>query len=86
MKQQIEFQLPVQIAAADPASETTVFEAQICSHVYRLYGPTDEEMAIVEGNDGSDAETQRKDFPHPASPRKREKSVAEEPMDDAVLE
>ena len=47
---------------------------------------TDEEIAIVEGNGRPDAETQRKASPPPASPRKRGKPAAEEPMDDEVLE
>ena len=32
----------------DPSADTSVLEAQIVAHVYRLYGLTDEEIAVVE--------------------------------------
>ena len=70
----------------DSAADTFMFEVQLDALVDRIYGLTDEEMAIFDDNGRSDAETQRKEAPHPASPRKRGKPAAEEPMDDEVLE
>ena len=70
----------------DGNANTASLEAEIDQLVYKLYGLTDEEIAIVEGNGRPDAETQRKASPPPASPRKRGKPAAEEPMDDEVLE
>ena len=72
--------------ARDGNADTSSLEAEIDQLVYKLYGLTDEEIAIVEGNGRPDAETQRKDSPHPASPRKRGKPASEEPMEDEVLE
>ncbi len=72
--------------ASDPSADTSALESQIDSLVYRLYGLTDEEVTIVEGNGRSDDEPQRKDSPHPASPHKRGKPAAEKSMDDEVLE
>lgn len=72
--------------ARDGNADTSSLEAEIDQLVYKLYGLTDEEIAIVEGNGMSNAETQRKASPPPASPRKRGKSAAVEPMEDEVLE
>jgi hypothetical protein len=39
---------------ADPTADTSALEAEIDQLVYKLYGLTDEEIAIVEGRGGED--------------------------------
>jgi hypothetical protein len=39
---------------ADPAADTSALEAEIDQLVYKLYGLTDEEIAVVEGRGGED--------------------------------
>lgn len=75
---------------ADPAADTTTLESEIDQLVYKLYGLTDNEIAIVEGRNEANQEPQGETTNRPAaSPRRRRQSTAPAipaPLDDEVLE
>ena len=75
---------------ADPAADTTKLEADIDALVYKLYGLTDEEIAVVEGKDKATQKTLSADAQAPVvPPRKRGRIAAVEEHaadDDEVLE
>ena len=73
----------------DPDADTSSLEAEIDQLVYKLYGLTEDEIAIVEGKGGTNQEPQNAATPRPAaSPRRRKQSVVvtETTDDDEVLE
>ena len=75
---------------ADPSADTTALESEIDALVYKLYGLTDEEIAVVEGRDKAGQQVAIPDSQSPAtSPRKRGRVAAVEEQaadDDEVLE
>ena len=71
---------------ADPAADTKELEAEIDALVYKLYGLTDDEIAIVEGKDKA---TQEAPVTAPAPSRKRSRAAKQAEADeeeDEVLE
>ena len=74
----------------DPAADTTTIESEIDQLVYKLYGLTDDEIAIVEGRNETKQEPQGETARRPAaSPRRRRQSdvpVVPASLDDEVLE
>lgn len=74
----------------DPNADTSVLESKIDQLVYKLYGLTDDEIAIVEGKNETNQEPQGKTAGRPfASPRKRRQvitSALSESTDDKVRE
>ena len=72
---------------ADPNADTSALELQIDLLVYKLYGLTDDEIAIVEGRNETKQEPQGETARRPAaSPRRRRQSPVPAPLDDEVLE
>ena len=74
----------------DPAADTTTIESEIDQLVYKLYGLTDDEIAIVEGRNETKQEPQGETARRPAaSPRRRRQSstpATPAPTDDEVHE
>ena len=74
----------------DPAADTTTIESEIDQLVYKLYGLTDDEIAIVEGRNETKQEPQGETARRPAaSPRRRRQATTPAtpaPTDDEVLE
>ena len=82
-----------QILAAkktDPNADTSALESKIDQLVYKLYGLTDDEIAIVEGRNETKQEPQGETARRPAaSPRRRRQvttPASPEPANDEVLE
>lgn len=70
-----------------PNTDTSALESEIDQLVYKLYGLTDDEIAIVEGRDESKQEPQGETARRPAaSPRRRRQSSTPATLDDEVLE
>ena len=80
----------IEAKKADPTADTTKLEADIDALVYKLYGLTDEEIAVVEGKDKASQMTVSADAQAPVvPPRKRGRVAAVEEQaadDDEVLE
>ena len=74
----------------DSNADTSALESEIDQLVYKLYGLTDDEIAIVEGRNETKQEPQGETARRPAaSPRRRIQShvpSSSEPIDDEVLE
>ena len=74
----------------DPDADTSSLEAEIDQLVYKLYGLTEDEIAIVEGRNETKQEPQGEIARRPAaSPRRRRQSavpVVPASLDDEVLE
>ena len=67
--------------------DMSALESEIDQLVYKLYGLTDEEIAIVEGK--RETKQEPRDKPPAASPRRRRQSstpATPAPTDDEVLE
>lgn len=76
--------------ARESDADTSALESEIDQLVYKLYGLTDDEIAIVEGRNETKQEPQGETARRPAaSPRKRRQSTVPAipaPLDDEVLE
>ena len=72
----------------DSNADISALESEIDQLVYKLYGLTDDEIAIVEGKSGTNQEPQNAATPRPSSSRRRKQSVVvtETTDDDEVLE
>ena len=74
----------------DSNADTSALESEIDQLVYKLYGLTDDEIAIVEGRNETKQEPQGETARRPAaSPRRRRQSpvpAIPAPLDDEVLE
>ena len=74
----------------EPNADTSALELEIDQLVYKHYGLTDDEIAIVEGRNETKQEPQGETARRPsASPRRRKQvtiSTPSEPTDDKVLE
>ena len=71
----------------DPNADTSALESGIDQLVYKLYGLTDDEIAIVEGRNETKQEPQGETARRPAaSPRRRKQSSTPATLDDEVLE
>ena len=71
----------------DSNADTSALESEIDQLVYKLYGLTDDEIAIVEGRNETKQEPQGETARRPAaSPRRRRQSPVPAPLDDEVLE
>ena len=70
---------------ADPAADTSALEAEIDRLVYKLYGLTDEEIAVVEGRGESNLKSEESRTVR-ASANRRNATVPETPTDDEELE
>ena len=70
---------------ADPAADTSALEAEIDRLVYKLYGLTDEEIAVVEGRGESNLKSEESRTVR-ASAKGRNATVPETPTDDEELE
>lgn len=70
---------------ADPAADTSALEAEIDQLVYKLYGLTDEEIAVVEGREESNVKSEESRTVR-ASAKGRNATVPEPPTDDEELE
>lgn len=78
--------LKVQAAKkADPAADTSALEAEIDQLVYKLYGLTDEEIAVVEGRGESNVKSEETRTVR-ASTTRRNATVTETSIDDEELE
>ncbi len=75
---------------ADPNADTSALESEIDQLVYKLYGLTDDEIAIVEGRNETKQEPQGETARRPAATSRRRKQVTTpappEPANDEVLE
>ena len=74
---------------SDPTADTTALESEIDALVYKLYGLTDKEIAVVEGRDKAGQQIAIPDSQSPdTSPRKRGRvaAVEEQAADDEMLE
>ena len=77
----------IEAKKTDPSSNTTSLEDEINTLVYKLYGLTDDEIAIVEGRNEIKQEPQGETARRPAaSPRRRRQSSTPATLDDEVLE
>ena len=70
---------------ADPVADTSGLEAEIDQLVYKLYGLTDEEIAVVEGRGESNVKSEVSRTVR-ASAKGRNATVPETPTDDEELE
>ena len=70
---------------ADPAADTSALEAEIDQLVYKLYGLTDEEIAVVEGREESNVKSEEPRTVR-ASTTRRNATVTETSIDDEELE
>ena len=70
---------------ADPAADTSALEAEIDQLVYKLYGLTDEEIAVVEGRDESKVKSEEPRTVR-TSTNRRNAPVTVTPTDDEELE
>jgi len=59
----------------DPNADTSALESEIDQLVYKLYGLTDDEIAIVEGRNETKQEPQGEAARRPAASRRRRKQV-----------
>ena len=72
---------------ADPNADTSASESEIDQLVYKLYGLTDDEIAIVEGRSETKQEPQGETARRPAASfRRRRQSSSPATLDDEVLE
>ena len=68
----------------DPAADTSALEAEIDQLVYKLYGLTDEEIAVVEGREESNVKSEESRTVR-ASAKGRNATVPEPPTDDEEI-
>ena len=74
---------------SDPTADIAKLEADIDALVYKLYGLTDEEIAVVEGKDKATQKTLSADAQAPVVPHRKRGRVAvveEHAADDEMLE
>jgi hypothetical protein len=71
----------------DPTADTSALEAEIDQLVYKLYGLTDEEIAVVEGRGESNVKSEESRTVRTSASRRNAAAAASPgPTDDEVLE
>jgi hypothetical protein len=71
---------------ADPAADTSALETEIDALVYRLYGLTEDEIAVVEGRNHPAPQPSAAQSPAPAARKGPRATAKAEEAEDEVLE